>query len=559
MNIRSFIAKNKLLSLVIFLGSALTLLTVMPSGSRYCYQGLCGIYFWGAHEVDAVWHITLMNNAFTHFPFVNPIYSGAPLSGYNLFLDLILSLPVKLGVPADVLYFKMLPLIWLPLFIWITFKLLRVIKRDYLYSVFLFFFLFFGSTFMYMLDAYHGKGLLEMDSYGAALNLTNMQYSFSLVVMIGLMYVLQKLKDSIHKEVIVAILMFINTGLKFYAGLITGVFVAVYYLATFAKDHDLKKLVRSFTILIVFSIIAVVLVYDPFSALQQKEPILSFVPFAHSHVMIEDPGRLYLHNLVLARYTLLESGNIGPRLIAIEAFSVFLYLLFNFGTRIISLWTIAKKLITKKFSQLDVSITVSMFAGIIMVLFFVQRGQWWNTVQFFYYSLFFSSFFAAEFINDLLKKKNIIKLTLVGIIILFTLPFNFAVIRSFSQMPRASSFISDEELKALEFLRRQPSGIVASTKPQRANPSAFAHTYQKDTAYISAYSHKVAYFESEVFLQLLGIDYKSRKEKIYAMNPQLFNDVNYIYVHNVVGLKKRPKELERIFRNKEITIYKVNH
>jgi len=273
--LKTLIQQNKLLSLVLFLGFAITMLTVLPSGSRYCVDGECGIFFWGAHEFDAVWHLALINNAFDTVPFMNPIYAGNLLSGYNYFLDLILYGLTKVGIPAIVSYFKILPLIWFPLLVWITLKLTKKMKRNKIYTSFLFFFIFFGSTFMYMFTFFYEGIILKLNSFGGALNLLNMQYGFSLIVFIGIMYVLESMKDFPKKGVVVGILVFINTALKFYAGFMTGIFVLTYYLVQLYKDRNMARFVRSLLILAGFSLAAIFLIYDPFNASISDDPILT--------------------------------------------------------------------------------------------------------------------------------------------------------------------------------------------------------------------------------------------------------------------------------------------
>ncbi len=554
----TFIQKNKVLSLIVFLGSTLSLLVIIPSGSHYCYRGACGIFFWGAHEMDAVWHLALINNGFKHIPFVVPSYSGALLSGYNAFLDLIIYLLTKTGIEADIWYFKIMPIVWIISLVFLVFKLTKILKKDYVYTCFLFFFIFFGSTFMYFLDAYHGKGIFGLDSFGGALNLTNLQYSFSLLVLLACMVVIRKMKDSPQKALLLMLLMFLNTALKFYAALITGVFIFTYYFIEAIITKKWKWFIITTFFIGLGALLAIVLMYNPQDAFSGKESVLTFSPLAHSRVIIENPSKLYLHDMVLARYTLLEHG-IGPRLIAIETFSIIMYLLFNFGTRIVGVFMIIQKVIKRDMDAMDIGLLASITAGIIMVLLFVQRGQWWNTVQFFYYSLFLMSFFSADFMSALLRKKTALSLIVAGTIIILTMPFNIGVARTFSSLSGAASYISDAELKALNFLRKQPEGIVVSTKPPRAKPEDFSRNYQKDGPYVSAYTHKIAYIESEVMLQLLSVDFQDRKKKVLAMDPSIYKDVDYVYVHNEVGLPEIRPELEEIFHNQEITLYKVHH
>lgn len=554
--IRSFIKKNRFVSIILALGFAVTMLTVLPSGSRYCMNEECGIFFWGAHEFDGVWHLSLINNAFDSIPFMNPTFAGEQLRSYNYFLDFVLSIFTRVGFSASFLYFKVLPLLWFPLLVWTTLKLTKKLKKDYIYTGFLFFFIFFGSTWMYMFTLFHEGTIFKLDSFGGALNLINMQFGFSLIVFIGIMYILESWNESTKKSLVIGLLVALNAALKFYAGFMTGFFVLVYYTLRFIKNRDAVQFFKSTAILVALSGLAVLLIYDPLNAVSADDPILKWQPFAHSQRIIEEQSQFYIKKLVLARYALQESGW-GPRLIAIEMFTLALYMIFNFGTRIIAFWSAGKQIIQRKISRLDSSILVTIIVGILMLTLFVQRGQWWNTVQFFYYALFLSSFFAAQFMSDLLKKKTKRNIAIAAIIILLTLPFNIDVIRTFGNFDNPSSFIPEKELEALEFLKNEPDGTVLTVLPSVPNTSIMKKTYEKDSPYVSAYSHKSSYAIAEVNLQLLGIDYQERLLNKRESNPALLKDIDYIYAHKTSFVKPYESQLERIFSNELVTIYAV--
>ena len=208
-------------------------------------------------------------------------------------------------------------------------------------------------------------------------------------------------------------------------------------------------------------------------------------------------------------------------------------------------------------SIFDTSLLMAILSGMLMVVLFVQRGQWWNTVQFFYYSLFLSSFFAADFMSDLLKKKSLARIVVALLIILLTLPLTVDVARIFSNFSLAASYIPDQEIEALSFLRSQPDGTVLTIKPKRASAAEFVPINQKDSPYISAYGHKTSYFEGEVFLQILGTDYKQRQKDVQNLNPNIYKNVDYIYMYNNRKIKKFPVLMKIIFENEAVTIYSV--
>ncbi|MCA9372213.1 hypothetical protein KC726_04945 [Candidatus Woesebacteria bacterium] len=106
-----YIKKHKKLIPLIILGSLFQLLVFFPSGTHLCIEGRCGLHFWAVNSHDAMWHLELMNTAFRQFPFIMPTFAGATLSGYNMFMDLVIYLLSFSGMSTLVLFFKVLPLV----------------------------------------------------------------------------------------------------------------------------------------------------------------------------------------------------------------------------------------------------------------------------------------------------------------------------------------------------------------------------------------------------------------------------------------------------------------
>src|SRR3989338_4655522 len=107
-----YIKNNKLLLLVIIPAFIVHMLVIMPTGSYYCHQGKCGIFFWGAHAHDAVWHLAIINTSFNVFPFIAPTFAGNHLAGYNYLLDFLMFILSRIGISPLFSYFKLFPLLW---------------------------------------------------------------------------------------------------------------------------------------------------------------------------------------------------------------------------------------------------------------------------------------------------------------------------------------------------------------------------------------------------------------------------------------------------------------
>mgnify|MGYP001613685838 FL=1 len=78
-------------------------------------------------------------------------------------------------------------------------------------------------------------------------------------------------------------------------------------------------------------------------------------------------------------------GGIWIKAIPAYLVAFLIFLVGNMGTRIIFLF---RKI--KKITEIDIFIYSIITAGTIIPMLFLQKGTPWNTIQFFYYSLFFS-------------------------------------------------------------------------------------------------------------------------------------------------------------------------
>lgn len=564
----NFIKKNKLLMLVIFFAFIFHFFISFPSGSYYCFNNQCGLYFWGAHEHDGIWHLAIIENAFKTWPPQHPIYAGEKLVGYNYFLDLIIFLLTKTGIPSIIWYFKILPLLWIVLMVFLIIKISQKLKKDYFYQVFLIFFIFFGSSFGYFFTLYHKKTLLGSSSsltMQAGLSLVNPQFAYSLIFFILLLIVLLKKQKTIKDILLVGLLNFFIISLKFYGGVISLFLSLIYLFFENLKKislNQLFQLIKIFFIVIVFSFISIIIFYQPFH--NKNNTGIVFSPFSIAHSLIEERDLFYLPNIVNARYYLYSVNPFSPRLLAIEMFTVLLFVFFNLGTRFFGLVDFLFRLIKKKMKHspslrsgsqpkqgsrvrnpepsrrivgsgswvnlFEITLFFGMIFSFSLSLLFIQKGIWWNTIQFSYYGLFLGNFFIANFLSQVLKRKNkLFAWAFVILIIIMTIPENYDIIRNFIPNPNAS-YIPKEELEALSFLRKQPEGVVFAPIINQNETSEGPKILGliRDTAYVSAFSGKQTYLNDIHVLEITGIDYKQRKVKINQKN--ILKNIDYFYI-----------------------------
>ncbi len=551
------------------------MLVIMPSGSWYCYANKCGIFFWGVHAHDAVWHLALTNTAFITSPFISPLFSGAILGGYNFFMDLVIHALSFIGIPVILLYFKIVPIIWFVLLTSFTITLGRKLKDDPLFVFFLLFFVYFGASFTFLITLYHNKsiwnssGMIAMQS---SMHLTNLQFALSLVVLMAILISLKSYTFKKNNSTFILLLgffIFVNLGLKFYAGLVSFFMVTIFFTLHYLKQGIFRipnsiLYAKYIFIIVVFSILGIIIFYNPFSSLKTGS-ILIFSPFATMHSIIEEPSLIYLKDMVNARYYLYAHvGLLSPRLWTIELFSSALVLVFSMGLRLFGIIYFLVNFIKRKTNIFELSIFLTIVFSYLLTTLFIQKGQWWNTVQFYYFSLFLANLFVAEFLYGFAKKNKISAIITIVLMLLLSLPTNLDVARNYLTYP-AQSYLPWQEIQALEFLQKQPNGAVyiPSFKklPNENDPQPL---YKQDTAYVSAFSGHPLYFADQSVLEITGTDFKSRKEKIIKGDCSIFKDIKYIYKLSLLDdkvttncLTNKEYHIEEIYNKEGVVIYKV--
>lgn len=573
-----YIKKSPLLFILILIAFVSYMITIIPSGSEFCFQNSCGLFFWGAHGHDAIWHLAIVSTAFKSFPFVAPTFAGAQLSGYNFFLDIVIFLFTRIGIPAVITYFKILPLIWFVLFTGLIIKLGRKLHESSLFVGILLLFMYFSGSFSYLITLMKDKTLVNSGALLAMqsmLSLTNVQFACSLCILLYILLMVKDNKSDIRSSTLLSVLVGLNVALKFYGGIISFFLVFCYFISLYLVNfrvggtflESTRKLVIRLLLLGFFSLMAIVLFYNPFAP-TTGGAIMTFKPLATVHPIIEDPSLLYNKDLVNARYFLENSGKFSPRLVWIEIQTLLLFLFLNFGTRIIGLLYLVKIIYKKQFTTYYFLLTTTIIFAMCLNIFFVQKGQWWNTVQFSYYAFFLANIFAAlalyEFWQFAKKHHPRGAIIIISIIVLLTLPSSIDTLRTFTQFP-AHSYIPNQEMAALTFLKNQPNGIVFTPLPNKNRPPVAAPaplSAMNDSAYIAAFTGKQMYVADEVQLQLTGVDYEKRAKMSMDWNCTINDHVDYLYEVRSNPIEKKLDEcktsLRQIYKNTEVTIYTVN-
>lgn len=535
-----------------------TMSVIMPSGSKYCYGNSCGVFFWGAHEHDSVWHLGVINNLLTHTPFEMPNMSGNTIAGYNYLLDIVVALLVWVSrVDTSIWYFKVLPLIWFGTISYLSYVFAKTYRKSHTFPIFVWLFLFFGSSFSYAIKWYQtgsiwgGSSVISMQ---ALQNMLNPQFAWSLIplflLLIGFNAGRREYKDYMFYGLYTAIAI----GLKFYTG--TAMLAIIAFDLVLSLSSDKKKiltLVLKGLSVLALTGLSIWIFYSPGTS--SGLPFI-WKPWATINPIIEDKNLFYLPTWAERLY-----AYHGIKLIGIELLVLAIFVVFNFGSRIVALFGITGGDENTNERSRKIIIFGSIVTAFLSVTL-IQRGVWWNTVQFLYVSLFLTGLLASEAMDRLWQTRHVLrKVAVVGIVALM-IPNNIDIVRSFTHFP-GTGYIKSAEVETLERLKNLPAGAILtpdfSHKSQSGELAEIPHKY--DTAYISAYSGHQTYLADLIQLELTNIDYQDRLKMVRSFDCKVLDEVGYIYEYRDSEFASKFRvcnhQIETIVENDVVTVYQV--
>ena len=526
------------------------------SGQIYNY----GVGYFGPLARDGVWHEALINQLKAAIPPQNPGYAGKLLTNYHYFYDLLIAKTSQItGVPTQFWIYRFFPLIFSVLLGIGTYKLAKILFNNKKISLFAVFFAFFGSSFGWIVSLVKHQPLAGESAFWAnqpvSMNL-NPPYAMSLVVLIFLIILLNLYlkKPNLIKGLVLSVGVGILVGIKAYAGAIV---LAALTLLT------IKKIVwdKNFSLLPVlfFSGGIFLLIYLSISG--DAAGLIKFQPLWLIDTMIDAGDRVGIPVFTAKRFAYLGGGK-WLKFAALELIGLSMFIVGNMGTRIVSLWGLRKKYFK---NDIHIFIFGLMAASIVPTLLFVQEGNPWNIVQFFYYFLYFAGLYAASSIKRF-------KYPLVIAIILITPISSIATFRSMFY-PKPPAYLPKGEYQALAFLKQQPEGSVLKRPYDNKLRSNFKDPYPlavyADNAYVSAYSGKPVYIEDAEQQIILNTNYEKRLEDVnrffvekdtaWSNNFLKEQNIKYIYLPKLYQLPMGEGEysMTKIFENEDANIYLV--
>ncbi|OGM28490.1 hypothetical protein A3D84_05515 [Candidatus Woesebacteria bacterium RIFCSPHIGHO2_02_FULL_42_20] len=553
------LAENKLASLLIFLGSLSWSIPLVKSGIGYDF----GVGFWGPNGHDGIWHIALANSL-ARGSWEMPVFAGSFLQNYHIGFDLLLALAAKIsGVSTSIIYFQIVPPVLAILVGLLTYRLVATWKKSKKEALWSVFFVYFGGSFGWLvtlLTSGQLGGESVFWSQQAVSTLINPPYALSLVLLLlGLIFLI-KSPITNHQSLITIFIFGVLFEVKAYAGLLAlfGLFVVGVY--EFVKNRDIK-------VLKIFSGSFAITLSLYLFLNRGSQDLLVFQPFWFLENLMS-PDRLNWSKLGEA----LVNWRLGGLYYKSAFGYVLAFILFvfgNLGTRLVSIFSLSKRI-----DLLSVFIWAVILAGITVPMVFLQKGTSWNTIQFFYYSLFLLAILSGV---GLVKLGKLLKVSLVyAVVLLVTLPTTFSTLYYHYLPGRPPAKISTEELRALDFLKDQPEGVVLTYPFDREaadaavdNPPRPLYLYES-TAYVSAYTDKPVFLEDEVNLDITGYGWSTRREEIvrfFSTSDQNAahrfledNNIKYIYLlkGQQVSLNFQELGAKKIFENNISLIYSIS-
>ncbi|MFA9289093.1 MAG: hypothetical protein ACEQSA_04395 [Weeksellaceae bacterium] len=546
----SFLKKNPVILLISILASIITLLPILPDGGYGCVKDQCG-FIVGTNYKDALWYIAISTVSFQTIPFQMPVFADGLLQGYHFLPNLVTYVLSLVGIPVVFTYYKLLPVIYILLLIVLTIKLGLDRHKNTLYATILLLFVAFGGTLTHIFTFFN-HGMISNRNvmsplFESARALESMQYSFSLIIILAALILIQKVHKVRANYLALSVLLFFSFGTKFYAGIILAVLVMMDALLSMIKTKHYLRFSLTGLAYVLSALLGVLVFYNPFTSSGTGSPF-TFSPFATVHHLIEHPDFFYLPDMVLARYYLYEQGW-GPRLLAIELFSAVLFVVYYFGLRCLGFIKLGTSLIQRKLSAFDITLFVASISSLVISVLFIQKGDWFNTIQFAAYGAFLMSWPTADLMYDL-ARKHLMGKVLVVIAAIFMMTSSFTHLQYLTNPSRL--VITEPEMQALTYLKDQPDGTVYAPILD-----------SDDLPYVAALSSKQTYINFTNVLENTGIDYKKRLAQVEKLDHIKQAKVDYIYLPK--RYKKLPEiqtviaassKYENIFVNQAVLIYK---
>jgi len=565
----TFDLPTKLAGGLILVGTIFQSLPVIKSGLVTSF----GISFWGPNAHDGIWHLALVDQLVKGVIPQNPIFAGEYLKNYHYFYDLLVAATHKMtGVVTLDLIFRLYPVLFSLAFGVGTYYLSKKLFKSEIIALISVYLAYFSGSFGWIVEFLRERHIGGESAFWSnqpiSFNL-NPPFAISLIILICFVYLLNLYfeKATFAKATLLILILGSLVSFKAY-----GAVVAMGALGLFAMVRVLRKKDFSQMLILTGGIVMSILILLPNyggSLFKGTGGIFNFAPFWFVHSMIDSPDRVGWTRLSLMRMVGYEQKNY-LKIFTSETIGLLIFLVGNLGVRVLSAaYLVNIKTVFRQ--QILLYLFLVTLISLALPILFIQVGNPWNAIQFFYYGLFTTALFASVSIAWLFKKGKIGKILAIAFLVIA--PINALVTANGYLSNTPVVVLNSGEKQALDFLGNQTKGVVLTYPydPSLRNniQAPIPLPIYETSAYVSAFANKQTYLEDQIQQEILQTDYKPRlvlqgyffkdldsSKKIDFLQQ---NHISYIYLPKIfnVSLPVDKLNLKVIFQNEAATVYEV--
>ena len=565
---------------IIIFVSAIWSLVMIRSGQLMNY----GLGFWGPNGHDAIWHLSIASSFQKTFSLENPLLANTKLQNYHFFYDALLAFISRItNLSLITTYFHLMPFlisIIIATLLWFFTKQISNNKTAPMFAIFSAFTAGSAGWIFSLINSKSTGGETTFWAQQSISTLINPPFALSLVILLLFLISFNKYihKPTINLLFLLAIFVGLLAQTKIYSSILVILGLALLSIEELIRTGNITSRFKTRIInhnfapitklLILSCTISFIFLFPFININNSSNSFFVWQPFWFITTMLQDNDRFHWINMANAIQAYQTNHNY-PKLFLAFGLSTAIFIIGNFWTRVIGILDYIFNSPNKDYVSKLMFYT--FIFGILFPLFFIQKGTSWNTIQFMYYSLFISSIWTAIAISKI--KFFFLRNAIFILLIIINIPTTYGTLKHYLPS-RSPSRIPTEEMHALNFLKKQDTGHVLSYPYQKELKFKYDEPRPlfayESTAYISAISFQPSVLEDEVNLEILGLDWKTKRNQIMAFyqtkslsSAQEFikdNQVMYFYHRADEPFPYMLHELNArlLYDNGLINIYKIH-
>lgn len=572
--------KNKILLVLIVIGILTQGFINFPSG--YLYKD--GLHFWSSQGHDGIWHISLIEEIKKGIPPQNPSFAGEIVYNYHYLVDVLMGEFSRIFPFFSTLdlYFRFFPVLFSLLIGISVYALITRWRHNSVVGYLAVFFTYFTGSFGYIVtfirngNIFAGETVFWAAQQNTLLGNPPHAISHGLLATFFLAFFIYLKERKLIWFIVSFLLGSTLAGFKVSGGLVMLTGIGAAAIIDFVIQRRFST--------VILAVLLGLSNFITFKAMTSKEAasFLMFLPWWFIRTMVVD--KLGWMDMELRRQHYISKGtwHAWLRVLQLETTAFIIFLVGNLGMRILGFYSLLKDILIEKSYKktFEVMLMVTMITGLIVPIFFVQKGIIYNNIQFMQYFLFIFGFYGAITVYNLIHlfKNRWVKGFILILIAMLSLPTVIGNLNEFYGPKRTSlAKISKQDLEALQYLREhsEPEAIILTMPFNKYLRDKFPNQPRPiyawySTAYIPALTSRRIYLTGEEQAIITGYPLDTRLSKMktffeqrdFSFNRKFLQDadIDYIYIakneiEEFLDIEKNG--LNTFFENNEVIIYKV--